>query len=88
MRLSGRFIENFDIPTDQYPQRPEDLIRLLKSWNSLTGRSESAPDVLHYMITRRKKENGKSSAVMAVEIYRGGFHSSPTTISRHLDGDP
>jgi len=46
---------DFDIPTDQYPQRPDDLIRLVESWNSLTGRSESPPDVLHYMITRRKK---------------------------------
>lgn len=46
---------DFNIPTDQYPQRPDDLIRLVESWNSLTGRAESAPDVLHYMITRRKK---------------------------------
>lgn len=45
----------FDIPTDQFPQRPEDLNRLVTSWNNLTGRKESPPDVLHYMITRRKK---------------------------------
>lgn len=45
----------FDIPTDQYPHRPDDLQRLVSAWNDLTGRSESAPDVLHYMITRRKK---------------------------------
>lgn len=46
---------DFNIPTDQYPQRSEDLVRLVDSWNGLTGRSEAAPDVLHYMITRRKK---------------------------------
>lgn len=45
----------FNIPTDQYPQRPEDLIRLVNHWNNFTGREEAAPDVLHYMITRRKK---------------------------------
>jgi hypothetical protein len=46
---------DFNIPTDQYPQRPDDLIRLVESWNSLTGRREAPPDVLHYMISRRKK---------------------------------
>lgn len=44
-----------DIPTDQYPQRPDDLVQLTESWNSLTGRKESGRDILHYMITRRKK---------------------------------
>jgi hypothetical protein len=29
----------------------------VESWNGLTGRREAAPDVLHYMITRRKKSN-------------------------------
>ena len=47
---------DFNIPTDQYPQRPDDLILLVSTWNSMTGRSESPPDVLHYMITRRKKK--------------------------------
>jgi hypothetical protein len=45
----------FNIPTDQYPQRPDDLQRLVSAWNDLTGRNEAAPDVLHFMITRRKK---------------------------------
>jgi hypothetical protein len=45
----------FNIPTDQYPHRPNDLQRLVSAWNQLTGRNESASDVLHYMITRRKK---------------------------------
>ena len=45
----------FDIPTDQYPQRPDDLMRLTEGWNSLTGRREVGPDLLHYMITRRKE---------------------------------
>ena len=45
----------FDIPTDQYPRRPDDLARLVRHWNNLTGRNEPAAEVLHYMITRRKK---------------------------------
>jgi hypothetical protein len=47
----------FGIPTDQYPQRADDLLRLVNGWNKLTGRNESAPDILHYMISRRKKKN-------------------------------
>lgn len=43
-----------NIPTDQYPQRPDDLLRLVSNWNGFTGRSETAPDVLHYMVTKRK----------------------------------
>src|SRR4029077_16693764 len=46
-----------DIPTDQFPQRPDDLNRLVRMFNNLTGRKESPPDVLHYMVTRRKKGN-------------------------------
>jgi hypothetical protein len=49
----------FDIPTDQYPHRPEDLQRLVAAWNQLTGRNESPSDVLHYMISRRKKGKGE-----------------------------
>jgi hypothetical protein len=46
----------FHIPTDQYPHRPGDLQRLVAAWNQLTGRNESASDVLHYMINRRKQK--------------------------------
>src|SRR5260370_14824303 len=46
---------DYNIPTDQFPQRPDDLIRLVTTWNNLTGRTEAAPDVLHYMVTRREK---------------------------------
>jgi len=45
----------FNIPTDQYPQRPNDLANLVDSWNSLTSRQEVEPDVLHYMISCRKQ---------------------------------
>lgn len=44
----------FNIPTDHYPHRPDELERLVESWNGMTGRNESSSDVLHYMITSRK----------------------------------
>lgn len=47
---------NYKITIDQYPQRPDDLQLLVTSFNSLTGRNDSAPDLLHYMISRRKKK--------------------------------
>lgn len=46
----------FNIPTDQYPHRPDDMVRLMTTFNNLTGRGEAAPEILHYMITRRKKK--------------------------------
>jgi len=45
----------YDIPTDQYPQRAGELTHLVETWNGVTGRRESPADVLHYMVTRRKK---------------------------------
>jgi len=48
----------YNITIDQYPQRPDDLIRLVGTWNNLTGRDDSGPDILHYMITRRKDNKG------------------------------
>jgi hypothetical protein len=54
-KLLRTLYRQFNIPTDQYPLRPDELTRLVHMWNSLTGRNESAPDLLHYMVTRRKK---------------------------------
>lgn len=44
----------YNVPTDQFPQRADDLIRLVATWNGFTGRNEAAPDVLHYMVNKRK----------------------------------
>src|SRR5277367_5587214 len=44
----------YEIPTDQYPHRPDDLSRLVETWNGFTGRKEPGPEVLHYMVTKRK----------------------------------
>jgi hypothetical protein len=54
VELLRTLYREFNIPTDQFPQRPEDLTRLVDTWNNFTSRKEAAPDVLHYMITRRK----------------------------------
>lgn len=44
-----------NIPTDQYPHRPDDLRELASNWNAICGRGESESDLLHFMITKRKK---------------------------------
>ena len=44
----------YNVTTDQFPQRPDDLIRMVSTWNGFTGRNESPPDVLHYMVNNRK----------------------------------
>ncbi len=75
----------FNIPTDQYPHRPDDLQRLVSAWNDLTGRSESASDVFHYMITRRKKGQWEHLGRGA----GGGFQHQAMTFTeeeiQHLD---
>jgi hypothetical protein len=60
----------YDIPTDQYPHRPDDLQRLVAAWNNLTGRNESASDVLHFMISRRKKGKWEKLGREAAKDYQ------------------
>ncbi len=48
----------FYITIDQYPQRPDDLVRFVSTWNNLSGRDDTGPDILHYMISRRKNNKG------------------------------
>ena len=43
------------IATDEYMRRPADLEDLVTTFNNLTGRKDSPTDLLHYMVTRRKK---------------------------------
>lgn len=47
--------KQFGITTDNFPRMPEKLEEFTATFNGLTGRTDAAPDVLHYMITRRKK---------------------------------
>ena len=46
----------FKVTTDNLPRLPDVLDELVRTWNNLAGRSDSAPEVLHYMMTRRKKK--------------------------------
>jgi hypothetical protein len=45
------------IPIEQYESRSAELASLVDEWNKLTGRADSAGDLLHFMRTQRK--NGK-----------------------------
>lgn len=49
--------KQYRIPTDQYKRRPEDLRRFTDQWNMLTDRSDQPGELLHYMVTERKKGN-------------------------------
>jgi hypothetical protein len=46
----------FRIPSDQYAQRPRALARFINEWNELSGRSDNAGEVIHYIITQRKQK--------------------------------
>jgi len=46
----------FGITTDNFPRLPAKLDEFTETWNSLTGRTDTGPELLHYMITRRKKK--------------------------------
>ena len=42
------------IPIDQFEDRPDDLGALVTEWNELTGRTDAAGEIHHYMRTQRK----------------------------------
>jgi hypothetical protein len=52
-----KLYREFNITTDDYPSFPGELVKLVDIWNGLTGREEAAPDVLHYMVTKRKNSD-------------------------------
>ena len=43
------------IPDGQFVQRPRFWISFTQLWNDATGRSDSPEEVLHYIMTKRKK---------------------------------
>jgi hypothetical protein len=44
------------IPSDQYRRRPEHLSQLVREWNVIANRSDTAGGLLHYIITQRKQK--------------------------------
>jgi hypothetical protein len=44
-----------NIPSDQYKRRPDALRLLTEMFNDLTERADQSDDLLHHMISRRKK---------------------------------
>ena len=67
----------FDITIDQYPLRPDDLARLVSTWNKLSGREDTAPDLLHYMISRRKDNKGSRRGWEKLGRKAGGNFKTP-----------
>lgn len=49
----------FRVPTDQFPKRPTFWNEFTGIFNDATGRNESPEDILHYMVTRRKRGIGQ-----------------------------
>lgn len=46
--------KQFGITTDNFPRFPDSLDEFTETFNSLAGRVDTAPELLHFMITRRK----------------------------------
>jgi hypothetical protein len=55
-RLLRHVYTQFLIPIDQYAQRPKKEAEFVGRWNDLSGRSDPAGDVIHYMKTKRKSK--------------------------------
>lgn len=47
------------IPDGQFPQRPRFWRRFTDVWNEATDRSDSPEEILHYIMTRRKRPRGR-----------------------------
>ncbi len=47
------------VPDGQFPQRPRFWRQFTNSWNEATGRSDTPEEVLHYIMTRRKRPKGR-----------------------------
>lgn len=43
------------IPIDQFEKRPQDLKRFVREWSTLSGRSDSPEDLIHFMKSQRKQ---------------------------------
>lgn len=47
------------VPDGQFPQRPKFWRRFTDVWNEATDRSDSSEEILHYIMTRRKRPHGR-----------------------------
>ena len=73
----------FNVTVDQYPQRPDDLVHLVSTWNGLSGRDDTGPDLLHYMISRRKDNKGSRQGWEKIGRGAGGEHQpNPSVFDR------
>ena len=50
--------KQYRVPIEQYHQRPELKLEFTLTWNEATSRSDTADELFHYMVTRRKDSRG------------------------------
>ena len=53
--LRARYL-HYQIPSDQYSRRPDELRLFLRDWNALSGRHDKEGELLHYIKTKRKNK--------------------------------
>lgn len=54
------------VPTDQYSRRPAFWRGFTAIWNNATERDDSREEVLHWLVTRRKRPHGRSGRLEAI----------------------
>lgn len=54
------------VPSDQYSRRPGFLRRFTAVWNEATGRSDSPGELVHWIVTRRKRPKGRPGRLEAL----------------------
>ncbi len=54
------------IPTDQFQRRPRRWRQFVAVWNEATGRDDSPEEILHWLVTRRKRPHGRPGRLEAI----------------------
>ncbi|MCA9125114.1 MAG: hypothetical protein H6822_01995 [Planctomycetaceae bacterium] len=71
------------IPRDQYKKRPEDMNVLERMWVNLSGRNDSAPELIRYMQNQQK---AKRRLKVPWPVFNGAHKRAPS-LSSALDGE-
>ena len=74
----------FNITVDKLPQRPDDLQKFVATWNRLSGRTDSASELLRYMMNRRKNKKWETLGRDTVKASTLGIEFSDEDYA-HLD---
>jgi len=65
-RLLRTMYYEAQIPTDQFPKRQREWSRFTAVWNQATGRNDSKEELLHWMVTRRKRGKDRPGRLEAI----------------------